>query len=109
MGLLMVRLIHPKATRDHCGLIPFMIDPDDPRPAKEQFNENYQHGGGWHSLSGFTLGDEQEGENVLKYPGDPSLHPIAEIFLRKEQILIYEYGLVAVIQPDRSFEVCRMD
>jgi hypothetical protein len=37
------------------------------------------------------------------------LHPIAEIRLRAERILIYESDFVAIVQPDRSFEVRRID
>lgn len=109
MGLLSVHLKHPDATREHLGLIPYMLNPDDPRPAKEQFDDEYQHGGGWRPIAGMTLGSEQDGENSLHYPGDPPFHPIAEIRLRDEQILIYDHSLVAIIQKDRSFEVCRMD
>jgi hypothetical protein len=29
--------------------------------------------------------------------------------LRDELILIYEHSWVAIIQPDRTFETCRMD
>jgi hypothetical protein len=82
-----------------------MLSTDDPRPAREQFDANYRHGGGWQPQSGFTL----TGNNSLKYPGDPPFHPLARIQLRDEQINIYEYGYVAIIQPNRSFEVCRMD
>ncbi len=105
MVLLAVHLKHPDVTAEHLGLIPFMLDPDDPRPAREQFNQEYQHGGGWRPFKGFILLED----NSLKYPDDPPLHPIAEIRLRQEQILIYEFGWVAIIQLDRSFEVCRMD
>lgn len=105
MGLLAVHLKHPDVTAEHLGLLPFMIDPDDPKPAKEQFNAEYQHGGGWRPFEGFEMLDNDD----LKYPDDPPLSPIAEMYLRDERILIYEFDWVAIIQPDRSFEVCRMD
>jgi hypothetical protein len=53
------------------GFLPMFLDPNDPRPAKEQLHENYQHGGGWHSMPGFSIGDDLE----LCYPGDPPMQP----------------------------------
>jgi len=116
MSLVMVHYLHPKCTQDHVGLIPYMLDSADPTPAKDQFDRNYQHGGGWRNQKGFTL---LEG-NVLQYGSeydpddhetDPPLKPIAEIVMpgRKERIFVYDYSYVAIIQPDQSFEVCRMD
>jgi hypothetical protein len=46
---------------------------------------------------------------VLKYPGDPPFEPLVAIPFRHELILVYTAGIVAIVQPDHSFEVCRMD
>lgn len=92
-------------TTEHLGLLPGMLDPNDPRPAKEQFNENYQHGGGWHSQPGFKLLDS----GWIKYPGDPPFCMVAFTMLRDEIIALYEHDYVAIVQPDGSFEICRMD
>jgi len=105
MGLLAIHLKHPDVTREHLGLIPYMLNPDDPRPAREQFDEEYQHGGGWKPFKGHTL----RSNNSLEYPEDQPLIPIAEIQFRDELVVIYDFGWVAIIQKDRSFEVCRMD
>ena len=99
-------MLHPKMDAEHLGLLPFMLDADDPRPAREQFDANYTHGGGWHPQPGFKLMDS---DNSLKYPGDPPFSPLAQTNLRNELIVFYEYSYVAIIQPDRTFEVCRMD
>jgi hypothetical protein len=106
-GFTIVRFLHPRATPDHIGTLPGMLDPENPEPAARQFNHNYAHGGGWRPQPGFTLADDFS----LKYPGDPWLHPFAQIHFRDEQelIFVYEYGIVCIVQPDRSFEVCRMD
>ena len=32
---------------EQLGMLPYFIDPNDPRPAREQLDANYQHGGGW--------------------------------------------------------------
>ena len=100
-----IKFLHPRATWDHVGEICLWLNPQDPRPAKDQLDWHYAHGGGWHPIKGFTLGSD----NSLTYPGDPSMKPIAEMRLRDELILQYEYAWVAIIQPDRSFEVARMD
>lgn len=86
------------------GFIPHMLDETDPRPAKEQLNEQYAHGGGWRHMKGFV----RKGA-VLHYSGDPPFHPIAVIPFRDEQVFIYRHGLVAIIQKDESFTVSRMD
>lgn len=98
-------LLHPKATPEHLGLIPSMLDENDPRPAREQFDENYAHGGGWRPMSP-KLRIERY---VLHYPGDPPQRPFAMIPFRDEIILVYESEIVAIVQPDGSFEACRMD
>ena len=100
-------LLHPSATVDHIGILPDMLDEADPRPAKEQFDTGYAHGGGWS-----PFGDGQwrvNDEYRIKYPGDPWLFPLAMMVLREEMILIYELGIVAIFQPDGTFEIARMD
>src|SRR5882724_11130740 len=101
-----VRLLSPDVTLEDLGRIYGMLDLTNPAPARDQLNANYQHGGGWRPFDDkFTLGDDDS----LGYPDDEPLHPIAEIRLRAERIIIYESNFVAIVQPDRSFEVCRMD
>lgn len=96
---------HPRMTLDHLGLIPDMLDDNNPTSAKAQLHSGYLHGGGWRPFKGFKLLDD----NSLKYPGDP-IYPVrATAKLRNETIAFYDHSWVAVIQPDRSFEVCRMD
>lgn len=87
------------------GFIPSFLSDQDPRPAREQFNTAYAHGGGWRPFTGFKMADDLS----LTYPGDPRLHPIATAQLRDEVIIVYEYALVVIKQNDGSFEVCRMD
>lgn len=96
-------MLHPRMTMDHLGLLPDMLSEHDPRPAKEQFDTNYV--AGWHEFKGFKLG----ADNSLSYPGDPTHKPLAQTKLRNELICFYQSAWVAIIQADRSFEVCRMD
>jgi hypothetical protein len=88
------------------GLVLTMLDTEDPRTAKEQLDAGYQHGGGWRHQDGFVH-DAHTGS--MAFPGDPPFEPRAAIRLRKELIVLYPYGYIAIIQPDHSFEICRMD
>jgi len=98
-------ILHPGATPEHLGLVPGFLSEDDPRPAREQFDERYAHGGGWRPQGGFTFGPRY----LLRYPGDPPMMPIARTRFRNELIMLYPYAYVAIVQPDQSFEICRMD
>lgn len=88
------------------GEIPFWLDERDPRPARQQLHDNYRHGGGWHPFEGFILNLK---DYTINYPGDPPQHPIAFMRLRKETIIMYHHAWVLILQPDDSFEICRMD
>jgi hypothetical protein len=98
-------MLDPRMTPEHLGLLPMMLSEDDPRPAKEQLNESYAHGGGWRPFAGFKL----KADNTLTYPEDPPLKPLAQLQFRNELIVFYDSAWVAIIQEDRSFEVNRMD
>jgi hypothetical protein len=87
------------------GLIPSFLDQNDPRLAKEQFDANYQHGGGWFKYDGF----EMDKDHTLLGKGDPPLKPIATMWFRDERIFLYRHAWVAIVQPDETFEVARMD
>ena len=99
-------LIHPRVQPDDLGLLTGMLSEVDERPAREQLHENYQHGGGWRPMEGFKL---DRRHLLLTYPEDPPYRPLACCQLRNELIVVYPYSWVAIIQPDHSFEVCRMD
>jgi hypothetical protein len=92
-------------TPDHVGIIPQWLDESDMRNAREQLDDHYQHGGGWRPFKGFKM---TEGW-AITYDGDETLQPLALMQLRDEIIAIYEYGWVMILQPNGSFEVCRMD
>lgn len=98
-------LIHPRATLDHLGLLPEFWSEDAPGSAKLQAHVNYAHGGGWHPFNGFKMLTSGR----IQYPGDAPLELIAEAKLREETIRIYDGAWVAIVQPDGSFEVSRMD
>jgi hypothetical protein len=96
--------LHPDTTIETLGHLPELLIENDPRDAKTQFNERYSYGGGWQKMEKFAAFGY-----VLHYPGDPELHPIAVIEFRDEKIFLYPASIIAVFQPDGSFEVARMD
>lgn len=100
-----VTYLHPQATADHVGDIPLFLSEFDERRASEQFNARYSFGGGWQPMPKWKLG----AGDTLTYPGDPPMKPLASMSLRGERILVYPHAFVAIIQPDGSFEVSRMD
>jgi hypothetical protein len=102
--MLTFELLHPRMTHEALGLIPEFLSHNDTRPAAEQINTNYAHGGGWSPMRGW----EMEGD-CIRYPGDSLLHPLAKAKLRDEEIFLYESAWLAIRQPDGSFEVSRVD
>ena len=90
------------------GMIPSMLSAHDERSAKEQINENYAHGGGWRSFAGFTLSEHDDGYRI-DYPEDPSFRELGRAKLRDEKIVLFEASWVAIIQPDGTYEISRMD
>jgi hypothetical protein len=92
------------APAEEWGLIPDFLDDDDPRSAKEQFNDRYV--AGWEPFEGFTF-DVETG--MLSYPGDPPMKPISIMLFRQELILLFDFAWVMIVQPDKSWEICRMD
>jgi hypothetical protein len=99
-------LIHPNMTYEHLGFLPVIFSEDDPSPAREQVNKKYAYGGGWNPQSRWTVDAKTL---TARYPGDEPLQPIAKRKLHDETVVLYEGSYVAVIQPDGSFEVARMD
>lgn len=99
-----ITLHHPRGEYA-MGFIPSWLDDRNSMPAAKQLNAHYQHGGGWQPFNGFTL----QPDNSVTYPDDPSYKPLASIQFRDELVLIYDHAWVAIVQPDRSFEICRMD
>lgn len=90
---------------DLLGFLPMFLDERDPRSAREQIDANYAHGGGWHPLAGFKMLDD----NSIQYPDDPPYEVLATATLRDEKLYFYNHEWLAVVQPDGSFEVNRMD
>ena len=88
------------------GLLPHFLREDDPRPARDQINERYVSG--WNPMKGFTV-DLSNDDVRLTYPGDPPFRPYAFTILRDEMIFLFESDWLLIVQPDKSFEVARVD
>ena len=98
--------LHPKLTPEHLGFLPGFLDADDPRPAREQIDASYQHGGGWQPFEGFKF---DPGRLTLKYPGDPAFKAIAMTTLRDETLYFFDHDWLLILQPDGVWEVARVN
>lgn len=90
---------------DFIGDIKYFADEKNEPSLAEQFNKNYSFGGGWNPFQGFMLSEN----NKLIYPGDPPLKPLAVAKFRNQQVFIYHYAWVMILNEDGTFEVSRMD
>jgi hypothetical protein len=89
---------------EQLGYLPGFLSEDDPRPAAEQYDNNYV--GGWRPQPGWEYAPATM---RARYPGDPPLYPFAMTMLRDERVLFYPHAYVLVLQPDDTFEMARMD
>jgi hypothetical protein len=55
---------------------------------------------------GWTLGDD---DSLTYFRDRGTYRPIAEMLINSERVIVYECSWVCIVQPDRSFEVARMD
>lgn len=96
--------LHPAMTLKHLGYIPLWLNTKNPLGAVEQIDKAYRFGG-WQAFEGF----EMKPDGSLKYPGDPTLKPLARTKLRDQEVFFYQYSWVAVRDPDGTFSVARID
>jgi hypothetical protein len=97
--MIVFTIAHPRV---ELGYLPTFFDYNDPRPAKEQIDSAYQHGGGWRPQPGWAFDPETM---LMQYPGDPAFKPLAVAKLRDEMLVVYEHEYLAIIQKDHSFEM----
>ncbi len=101
-------LIDKRMTMDHLGAIPLLISQDDPRPLKEQIDDNYAFGGGWR-CGGFGKFAFDQATATAKYPGDCPMKPLARFLCRDETLYFYDHAIVAVVDAQGTAEFSRMD
>jgi hypothetical protein len=91
------------------GYLPGFFNQDDPRPAREQINAAYAHGGGWRPMKGWAHDPVTRSIQYVAEPGDPPLEPLAVAALRDEVMFLYRYEWLAIFQKDGSFEIARVN
>jgi hypothetical protein len=99
-------MLHPQMTPAHLGYLPGFLSDADPRPAAEQIDDNYRHGGGWHKFEGFAFDPKRL---TLKYPGDPTFRALAMTSLRDETLYFFDHSWLLILQKDGAWEVARLD
>jgi hypothetical protein len=93
---------------ERAGFLPTFFSMHDPRSARDQLHESYIHGG-CVPFKGFTLKGNDTASFRLHYPGDPPMKPVSHALLHGELIVLFEYDWLAIIQPDGSHIICRVD
>jgi len=88
-----------------CGLIPnWVMDYEyDDLNMKDMLQKYYPFG--MFPIPKTTVSDS----GVFSYPEDPDLYPLVKMSRGEEIIYQYQYGLVAIVQPDGSAFCTRMD
>ncbi len=99
------------ATIDHLGLIPSFLHADEDRPATEQFNDAYQHGGGWRpSGSKFRIDQDKMELASITYPEDDQWPLLGVCIVGDKGVYVFQDGWVAITDMEENIlEVCRMD
>lgn len=93
------------------GLIPTFLKAHDERPLKQQIDERYAHGGGWHPLADWRIHNQTW---QLHYnhagEGDPDYMPLGGASLNGEIIICYPDAWTVIMDAsDGTFEVSRLD
>lgn len=92
---------------DMLGTVPDMISATDQADAVTQIDRAYRDaGGGWRDSTGASVDVERR---LLTFPGDPARQLVAFAELRAEKILFFDGAWVAVVQPDGSSRIARID
>ena len=107
-------LHHKDMQLEHLGLIPSFLDELNPDDAITQINRNYQHGGGWYDMEGFELSkdDDPPWASIIYAINDEpaeSYTCLAHCKIHDEIVAFYRSAWVAVIKPNLSFRVARID
>ena len=81
------------------GNLPTLLDDTDKRGGAEQFGERWE-----------PLGDAWRLEGSALHGAGSAFELLGAIWLRaaNELVMLFEDGLVAIVQSDRSFEVSRI-
>jgi len=88
------------------GLLPdWVTSPDYPdMNLKDKLTKHYGFGE-LTELKGGTITPE----GAFQFPQDPDQYPLISIVRKEEQFLLYEHAIVAILQPDGSSFITRID
>lgn len=92
------------------GFLPWILQAVDPRPARDQLDDRYSHGGGYRPRPGFT-NLEPDSPATIQYPGDPTFHEVARSSLpiTGETLILFDSSFMAIVQKDGSWAITRVD
>lgn len=93
-------------TEEHLGYISQIIRSGRGATVAQQINANYSHGGGYAPMNAFTFNPVSKS---IKYPGDDAMLPWATTHIDGEDVYLYEYAWLCIVQPNGEFAVTRMD
>lgn len=100
-------------TSEGLGFIPYFLNALDTRPAAKQIDANYDHGGGWRPMGNgkWSLDPETHRLTYDCGPDDEDEHylPLATCRIGQERLYFYDCAWTAIVQPNGSFEVARLD
>ncbi len=93
---------------EEVGFVPMFLDINDERPAAEQIDANYQHGGGWNPMEKWTFDRKTK---MIKYPGDEPLESFAVALPNKnETVIMYPHSFMLIYNKvNKTYEVGRVD
>ena len=99
--------LDPRFNMSWLGFLPDILTNEDPRSVKEQLEDRYAHGGGWRSIPGMKFNPKTW---VMRFPGDSPFKPAAFTKIGSEMVIFYpNCSLLAIVQPDGTYEVTRVD
>lgn len=94
------------------GFLPDLISNLYPGNVAEQLERNYAHGGGYRDLTKLEPGKWtfNKRNKTLRYRGESDIfNPLASVQIKDEMVYFYKYSLLAIVKPDGSFAVTRVD
>jgi hypothetical protein len=100
------RVVLPKLV-EQWGFIPHMVTPHSDKPLWEQIHDNYGHGGGWRTQSGWTF-ENRDGVWYGEYSGDPVMRMIDMMQVGDETLALFPYGYVMWTDGD-NIKMARID
>lgn len=102
----LVYYMRPGYRPEDIGFVPYFFEAGDERHPAEQIAERYAHGGGWTPQEGFTI--EEDGLRYKDGAKDRLLFSFM-VHGHPQTLHLYECAWLAIVEPDGSFAVSRVD